>query len=370
MNKNYDFGSLGITETNKEEYRKVLDYNFEYFVESEYVGEDKVSIEIKYNLNKLIAFEDLNSRTDIFKLQAMQSLVKLVQNSNKLLAINLEEENLYFGQNSDAYQLEKVLDPTRNDENEYTEQIKGLLGSLFMKETSYAIVSSNGELLAKNALLKEMVEIRDLKQLSNKISELIESISTHEQNNLVQVENNFVQKSKQLGRIKTLLILIAIVIIGFLTFIYIPNRTSQLDAIVAYEDKVYEDVLTSLEETKISTMSPVLKYIEAESTIRLSQLSDTQKENILYNLSPSVQDGILDFWVYVGQNQLEKAYDQSIKNNDAQQKAYVLLLLIDDVQNDTDLKTDEKDTLLGQYQGELDSITSAMEAADEEDKEE
>lgn len=361
MKISHDFKGLGVLEDNKEEYINLLNTNFKYMVATEYISNSKVAIEIEYKVEELLTYNDLETATTVFKLQAIQSTINLIKNLNSLFAVNIEDiENLYFTKNGEVKQLERKLDNSRLQEVDYCNQIKGLIGNLLTKESVEAITASGGELLTKDKLLSNMATITTLDEMNTEFNRLISEVTSYESEKLVSVKKNYVTKTKSVGRIKTLLILVLVVITAFLLVIYIPNRTSQLKAVSSYEDKVYEDVLTNLSKTNISAMSPVVKYIEAESTVRLSQLSDNQKDNILYNLSPSVEEGILDFWVYIGQEDLDMAYDQSIKNNDAQQKAYVLLLLIDRTQNDTDLKQAEKDSMLSTYQGELDSITSSM----------
>lgn len=367
MKLNYDFGRLGITEANKEEYIRLLEFKQNFFVPAKYVQMDKVSIEIEYNLEHLLAYDDLFETNNIFILQAMMSLATLAEQTNELMNINLATDNIYFDQGANAYQLVREIDSKQNDEKQLVQEIKALTGNLFIKEGYESILASNGKLLEKNSLLKTLAEIDNLAALRQQLADIIADQIKDERETKVTVDKNYVNKVKRLSSIKTVVIALLIVVSGFLGVIFIPNRTSQLHAIDSYQAATYENVLADLHDTKVSTMSPVMKYIMAESTIKLSQLSDTQKDNILYNLSPSVEENILDFWVYIGQDDLDRAYDQSIKNNDAQQKAYVLLLLIDRTQNDSSLKTDEKEGMLATYQGELDSITGSMESDQEEE---
>lgn len=365
MKVNYDFGRLGITENNKQEYIELLEFKQDYFVDAKYLDMDKVSIEIDYDLEGLLAYDDLFATNDIFKLQAMMSLASLAIGTNGLLNINLAMDNIYFDQGANAYQLVREISSKQEDESTLVLDIKALLGNLFIKEGYESVYSSNGKLLEKNSMLSEIANVENLQSLKRELAVIIATQIKDEQETKVSVNKNYVSKIKRMSRIKSLVIVVLLVATLFLTEIFVPNRTSQLRAIDSYEAATYEEVLTDMHKTNINTMSPVMKYVMAESTIKLSQLSDTQKDNILYNLSPSVEENILDFWVYIGQGDLERAYDQSIKNNDAQQKAYVLLLLIDQTQNDSSLKTDEKESKLSTYQGELDSITGSMQSDQE-----
>lgn len=361
MKINHDFKVLGVETESRSGYIEMLSVNYDYLVPAKYVDNTKVAIKIEYEVNSLYSYDDLETMPTVFKLKAIKSVIKLVRNLNSLLQVNIEDiENLYFTSDAKCLELTRILDNSRQDEVEYCNQIKGLIGNLLTEESVFAIASSAGELLAKDKLLGKMANIESLDKLDDEFSNLIKEVSEYEENNIVFVKKNYVENSKRIARIRVVIIIILLVITVFLILIYIPNRNSQLKAVSSYEASAYEDVLVNLEDTNINTMSPDIKYIEAQSTVKLSQLSDTQKDNILQNLSPSVDEGFLDFWVYIGQGNLETAYDQSIKNNDAQQKAYVLLLLIDRTQNDSSLKQADKDNMLSTYQGELDSITASM----------
>lgn len=366
MKVSYDFKELNVGGENKNEYFNLLNSEFEYFVPAKWITSTKNSIEIEYDTNDLMAYNELENKPIVFKLHAIKSVIKLIRNVNGIFQINVgNPNNLYFTCDGDVKMIVRTYYNRRDKESEYCNQIKGLIGNLLTKESVAAITSSSGGLLEKDKLLGSIAEIDKLDNMDYAFDLLISQVMKYEQEQLVQVNRGYVVKNKHIIRIETLLIGILAVISVFLIFIYIPNRTNQLKAVSSYESGVYEDVLSNLQDTKLSAMSAVTKYIEAESTVKLSQLSDSQKENVLYNLSPSVEVGILDYWVYIGKNDLDSAYEQSIKNNDAQQKAYVLLLLIDQTQNDPDLKTDEKDSLLSKYQGELDSVTQSMEAGEE-----
>lgn len=358
---NYDFGRLGITEVNKQEYINLLELQQKYFVPAKYSQMDKVSIEIEYDIEGLITYEQLSDTNQIFILQAMMGLTTLAKESSEMFKVDLTPDNLYFDQGANAYQLVRELSTKQYDEEELVLEIKSLLGNHFLKDDYASIHAANGKLLGKSKLLGKLVDVTDLDTLNTTLASIINEMLKVERTSKVTVNKNYVNKLKRIGRFKSLVIVILLVATIYLLAVFIPNRTSQLHAVDSYQAGKYEEVLANLNETNIKVMSPVIKYLMASSTINLSQLSDNQKDNIQYNLSPTVAENTLDFWVYIGQGKLESAYDQSIKNNDAQQKAYVLLLLIDQTQNDTSLKTEEKESKLSTYQGELDAITSSME---------
>lgn len=365
MIKNYSFKDINIVSSDIKKYEKDLDIYNNIFCRSKLLSFDSSSVELEYDLTSLYSYNDLKNTTEVFKVQAIRSIVKLISDIQSHYKVDLSPENLYFDGNASAKFLLRGYDGVRKTPEDYLLDLKTLIGGLFLNEKIAEIHTSGGGLIAKNKVIGKLAEVSTLDEFVSISDEIIKNEMQKLNKELVLVDKDFVSKVKKSSKIYLILILIAISLILFLITIYIPNRNTQLDAIVSYENNVYEDVLEDLNETNLDAMSPVIKYIMAESTIRLSDLSDTQKENILFNLSPTVTEGILDFWVYIGQHDLDSAYNKAIENNDAQQKAYVLLLLIDNVQNDSSLDVEEKEGLLSTYQGELDSIVTSMEDEEE-----
>ncbi len=360
MRKEYDLNSLNISKQNRSEYRNIVNSDLRYFVKANYRKSNQISVIINYDTENLLNHKDLKTANSIFKLQTIIALIDLIENTNPLFAINIHPDNIYFDQAANAYQLERMKNTKRLDEAEYIKQILSLVGSMFLKDSFDSIYAANASIINKQKELKDLIEVTSFTRLRTIVNKRIDEEMERQSQQLVSVPKNYYRKNKNIGRLKILIIIILMALLAFLMLVYIPNRNSQLTAYMDYNKKVYEDVITDLSDTSIKSMTPVTKYILSESAVRLSPFTTAQKENILANLTPNVDEGILDFWVYIAQGDIDRAYEQSISNNDAQQKAFALLIYIDQVQNDPDLDASEKQNQIETYQSELDAINDSI----------
>lgn len=369
MRIEYDLNSLNINKQNRSEYRNIVNSDLKYFVKANYRKSNQISVIINYDTEHLLSHNDLKQTTPIMKLQAIIALIDLIENTNPLFAIEINPNNIYFDQAVNAYQLERRKDTKRLDQSEYIKQILAFVGSLFMKDSYESIYATNAKTVEKQKELKGLTDVSNFETLKTIVSKRITEQIEYENNELIRVRKNYYKKTKLISRLKLLLIALLTVCLVFLIVEYIPNRTSQLEAYTAYNKKIYEDVIEDLSDTNINSMTPMTKYILSESAVRLSPFTTAQKENILVNLTPNVNEGVLDFWVYIAQGDIDLAYEQSISNNDAQQKAFALLIYIDQVQNDPDLDATEKQTQIETYQAELDAVNETI-ASEQETSEE
>lgn len=370
MRKEYDLNSLNITKQNRAEYRNIVNSPMNYFVDANFRKSNQISVIINYETENLLSFKQVKETNAIFKLQCGLSLIELIENSNRLFAVNIEPDNLFFDQGSRAYQLERIKDQKRKEQSHYVAQINAVLGALFTKDSYECILAENGKSLVKVRELKNCQVCPDLASLKLQLSQQINLLIREQNEKQIIVSKNYHKKKRRNSQLSLFAIIIFVFGLCFLMSTYIPNRNSQLTAYESYNDQVYEDVISELEDTDVRSMTPLTKYILSESAVRLSPFTTEQKDNILANLTPNVDEGILDFWVFLAQADIDRAYEQSIMNNDAQQKAFALLIYIDQVQNDPDLSATEKQQQIDTYNGELEVINESIAAEQEKEADE
>ncbi len=361
MRRKYQKSELNIEEHKEQIQKELLMYHNTMFVDCKIKKSDQTTIKIDYNVDNLNKFKDFKKADQVVKLRLGISLLRLIEKRDDHFQTILNDNNIYISYDLEAKILKRVLRHENETDEQLLNQVKALVGSLFLKYPYDEIIISDNVLLKKDNYLKDIYLAEDKEQLEKKLMEMIKFKQEDLYHNYALVKKKKVSKNKKLKNTYLITSITFLIVLLFLSAYYIPNRNSQLDAYEKYEQKIYEDVLVELENTQLRSMSSLTKYIMSEATIRLAPLSDTQKENILFNLSPEVDENILDFWVLIGQNKLEDAYSKSIENNDAQQKAYVLILLIDQAQNDASLDEDEKQELISTYQAELDKINAQLE---------
>ncbi len=356
----YKKSDLNINEYIEEKQKVLLEYSSKSFVDCKIIKENQMEISLEYKTEGLKVFNEMDILEPATKLRLGISLIDFALVENQFFTKILDEQILYVSDDLRIYQLKRVFKTVNLNNDDATKEVIALIGSLFVKQSAKEIYATDNNILLKNNVTKQFVKCEELEELKEVLQNLIETIETDRINNKLEVNKNYYKKNKRTKLLLVISVAVLIIITSYLTMYYIPNRNHQLTAYAYYQKGMNEDVKNELSTVSIQSMSGLTKYILSESEIKLSDLSEVQKDNVLYNLSPDVDSSILDFWVYISQGNIDKAYNQAITNNDAQQKAYALMLEIESVQGNDKISDEEKQTKIEGYQAELDKVTKII----------
>lgn len=368
MKKTLQKSDLNLSQTKEDVQMQLLEYPDSKFLDAQVKRHNNTTINIEYMEKGLKRFSSFKSANEVTKYRLGISLLNLVENINGYFQTYIDSENLYVTSDLTIKMVKRIVREENETEEEIIRKIKALVGSLFFKMPYKEILAIDNDCLKKDKKLKRLLEKTTSEDLRKELDLLIDETTKEQQEEYTLVKNKKVKTRVILIRILTATTFVLLISSLFFGLFYVPNINHQLSAYSFYEKKTYEDVMKELDDVPLSMMSDTTKYIMAESTIKLTPLSDVQKDNILLNISPDIDDGILDYWVYIGQGKYQDAYKQSSKNNDAQQKAYILMLLINEAQNDSSLSDEDREGKVSTYQGELDGINQQMNAEEEEEK--
>lgn len=368
MKKNLKKSELNLSQTKEKVQLQLLEYPDVRYLDATVKRHDNTTINIEYYEKGLKRFSSFKNANEVTKYRLGISLLRLAETIDGYFETYIDSENLYVTSDLQVKMVKRIVRNSNETPEEMLQKIKALIGSLFFPIPYKEILAADNDYLKKKPNLKRLVDKNSFEELEKELDLLIDETTKSQKQDYEMIKKKTVKSNKQKIRFFILSTVILLVITLFFSLFYIPNVNRQLSAYSYYQKSIYENVITDLNDVPLKMMNDTTKYIMTESTIKLSPLSDIQKENVLFNISPDIDEGILDYWVYVGQGNYEDAYNQSIKNNDAQQKAYILLLLIDEAQNDSSLKDAEREEKVSTYQGELDAINQQMNAETEEEK--
>ncbi|MGH1550598.1 type VII secretion protein EssB [Leifsonia poae] len=122
----------------------------------------------------------------------------------------------------------------------------------------------------------------------------------------------------------------------------------------------YAGTLDALDGYAAASLPASAKYVLAVSSINLNDLTATQKQAILNNVSEKSDDVTLNYWIALGRGQLDHALDLAKNLGDAQ----LTLLAYTDLYQATKLNTrmagDEKQKLLDEYTKAIDELTKKL----------
>jgi type VII secretion protein EssB len=122
----------------------------------------------------------------------------------------------------------------------------------------------------------------------------------------------------------------------------------------------YAGALGELEDYAAASLPASAKYVLAVSSINLDDLTATQKQAILNNVSEKTDDVTLNYWIAIGRGEFEQALDFAQNLGDDQ----LTLLAYTDLYQATKLNTqmpgDKKQKLLDEYAKAVDELTAKL----------
>ncbi len=368
MKKNLQKSDLNLSQKNEDVQIQLLEYPNSKFLDAKVKRHDNTTINIEYMEKGLKRFSSFKTANEVTKYRLGISLIRLIEEVDGYFETYIDSENLYVTSDLDVKMVKRVVRENNETSEDLIRKIKALVGSLFLNVPYKELLATDNDYLKKDKKLNRLIDKYSIEELEKELDLLIDETTKEQKQEYDLVKKKTIKKRKIAIRSLTISTIILLIASLFFGLFYIPNANHQLKAYNYYQKNIYESVISELNNVPIAMMDETTKYIMVESTVKLSPLSDVQKDNVLFNISPDIDSGILDFWVYVGQGKYQEAYNQSSKNNDAQQKAYILMVLIDEAQNDSDLSDVEREEKVSTYQGELDGINQQMKAEVEEGK--
>lgn len=125
----------------------------------------------------------------------------------------------------------------------------------------------------------------------------------------------------------------------------------------------YAGALGVLEDYSAASLPTSAKYVLAVSSINLDDLTATQKQAILNNVSEKSDDVTLNYWIAIGRGEFEQALDLAQNLGDDQ----LTLLAYTDLYQATKLNTEmpggKKQELLDEYAQAIDELTAKLTGA-------
>lgn len=316
---------------------------------------DKVLFEFYLQGEK--EFENLKKTSLLFKYQALRNIQYLYIEAQRL-QISLEPNNVYYDFNKmpkimlrDVY-LEKEV-----DEEDFVQQYKALVGYLLQNKYSYKEYYEGGnQLLSKNKLTEDFTQLNTIDEigeiLETKYNELLNKL----ENKMVILDKNKYKHLNAMHRISVGLLVISIVVGGYFGFFKLRQEKVFNDAYEAYVVQDYVSVMESLKETPLKRMNKKTKYILAVSNIKAETLNDEQKNNILSSVSIKSDTRILDFWIYLGQSDMEKAIDIAKQLGNKEYIAYGYMKEKSKVEKDSSLSGEEREKKLKDIEESLNKL--------------
>ena len=326
-------------------------------------GEEKKLKYIKdgYRCLKDIRREDMQVRYAV-----LLSMVKL-EKLRERFDFDMSPSNLWYDRNNNLIVMERKELGKIRENDDFLEVLKAEIGYVLQDKLSYEDFRQGGlSLLKKKKNTSVFYDKQSVKEIEEILKNSYEEIYklNHEKKTLV--DKRFV------NNIKTIIFSLSAVSLAFILFsvyqfFYIrPFNEAVKAGFEAYTVADYAKCEKAMLKVSVTRMNAYQKYILDESYIRTADLTEEQKKNILSNISVKSDNTLMNYWIYVGRGQAEKAEDCAMKLSDNQLLLYAYMKHKAMVEANNKLTGEKKAAKLKELKSNIEALMEEYE--DDEDK--
>lgn len=318
-----------------------------------------------YDISDLLEAKNLKKEDLMTKLRFLISVSELEELVFDY-KFSLDPENLYYGKD-DQIKIKKRDVKDNLEPMDLLNQYKALIGYIWQDEYSYEDYLKGGmQLLGEDKFLKEILDANSIKETSNVLKNKFDEVKLDRQENKMLIDKKRYKSQRRFSTITMIILLLFGIYISYLHIRILPIERASAKSSEAYIKEDYVEVIDSLEKIKIKDMGKTQKFILASSYIRSESLTDKQRENIFKNVSIDGNEEILDYWIYLGRNELENSVNIAMKLSEDELLLYAYMKQLDQLERDTTLDGDEKNSKIKEIEEKMKPLLEKYENSEED----
>lgn len=314
--------------------------------------------ELSYSLKDLIA-EDLSEVKRLELAQKMESIsfsehnfkVPFIHPKNIFLQGSVVKI-LYFG-------LEGIMEPIPYTSETFLMTYKALIVSILRPKLDFELLV-NGIAAISDSLVQDIVACESYDDVVKYIHEAYDKAYQEEKKKKIAV-------SKLTWRILSIgigIFSVATITLGVVAAYYHfwsnPIQKATINAQSHFINKQYDSVADDLQGVAVNRLSKEAKFVLASAYVRLDNLSEEQKSSVLNTITPSSEDNLLDYWIYLGKGDYKKSLDLAQNIGDDQLTLHAYTNLYEQTREDKNMNGAEKQKKLGEYRKEIEELSKKL----------
>lgn len=313
---------------------------------------------LSYSLKDLIA-EDLSEVKRLELAQKMESIsfsehnfkIPFIHPKNIFLQGSVVKI-LYFG-------LEGIMEPIPYTSETFLMTYKALIVSILRPKLDFELLV-NGIAAISDSLVQDIVACESYDDVIKYIHEAYDKAYQEEKKKKIAV-------SKLTWRILSIgigIFSVAAITLGVVAAYYHfwsnPIQKATINAQSHFINKQYDSVSDDLQGVAVNRLSKEAKFVLASSYVRLDNLSEEQKSSVLNTITPSSEDNLLDYWIYLGKGDYKKSLDLAQNIGDDQLTLHAYTNLYEQTREDKNMNGAEKQKKLGEYRKEIEELSKKL----------
>jgi type VII secretion protein EssB len=327
--------------------------------------DEEYAFKISYSLSnkeKSLKTLMLEMKSELQRLELVLKLKTLSTQNSGYKVPFVHPENIFFIDGDLTFIHIGIRDgiaPMNIDGTLALSQYKALTLAILNPKISYDNFV-NGEMSLRDKFSQALSNCDSFEELLHLVETKLTKERHKEETALVKVSKGRYRFFKYAGSVAV----VAAIAMGVLTVIdqktTIPKQkaimTAQADFITSHYDKTLDD----LKSYQPKQLSKDARFVLASSSINLANLSQTQKAAVLNNISSTTDDNTLNYWIYQGRGEFEKALNLSKNIGDDQLTLLAYTDLYQATKLNTSMNGDEKQKKLEEYNKQIQELSKSL----------
>jgi type VII secretion protein essB len=313
---------------------------------------------LSYSLKDLIA-EDLS---EVKRLELAQKMESISFSEHNFKIPFIHPKNIFL-QGSVVkilyYGLEGIMEPIPYTSETFLMTYKALIVSILRPKLNFELLV-NGIAAISDSLVQDIVACESYDDVIKYIHEAYDKAYQEEKKKKIAV-------SKLTWRILSIgigIFSVATITLGVLAAYYHfwsnPIQKATINAQSHFINKQYDSVADDLQGVAVNRLSKEAKFVLASAYVRLDNLSEEQKSSVLNTITPSSEDNLLDYWIYLGKGDYKKSLDLAQNIGDDQLTLHAYTNLYEQTREDKNMNGAEKQKKLGEYRKEIEELSKKL----------
>lgn len=323
-----------------------------------------------YECEHLICSSNLKKEDKLNQFQFLVNFSKLYELYTEY-RITFSPDNIYYDENYMPCIKERDLHKEgQKPEEEYFLFIyKTFVASVLGKEYTVMQLQESGlEVLEKEKEtdLTPYMEAKTREELLDLLRKGRKQYYDNRKNNTVRIPKRENQIKNIVLVVAPLLLVAALGVLIYHAFFLIPYQESVIAANEAYVQKNYVACIDSMENIDVDDMTIQTKFILAYSYAKSESLEKEEIDMLTSRLSVNSNERELEYWIYLGRMEMEKAESLAQALSDDKLLIYAYLKDLNMVQNNTSMEGEEKQSRISQLENLIQSLGDKYAPEEEE----
>lgn len=346
---------------------KWITYPEIHFLRSE-LEEQGEELNITYETGEKKALTEIRQEDVMQRLLILESVGELFSDIKKY-TFGLQPENLFYDDHGIVQAKRRDINSKhqQKSEKDFVLDYKAVIGYAMQKKYQYEDFRQGGsELLGREGICGEIKELESVREIQERLRGEYRRIQENRKRTKVLLPIRTYRLAKGLAIVLGVLLFGLAGFAGYHFIVTEPYKNAVIELSDAYISSDYVLCIDAMKDIAVKNMSLYQKYMLANAYVRSENLNQEQKDNILSSMTLNDSASKLEYWIYLGRKDTERAEDIALQLSDHQLLLYAYMKEKANIESDTELTGAEKSDKLNELTRKMDSLMEEYNTEDEE----